>query len=569
MQTANLDLAFLGLTARHNTDTEDVAADGSFLDQLGPEIMVVHPEAVATPELCLTTLTTVLPNLVLPSASLGAPNQNTPNPQFEAVPSLTETSEGGLADLTLAIEVAGPVLPPVADQKAPAPAVLPQGPKAAQVQEYATVDPAQADLATLAPLPFSKMPETQNHVPLVEFQSQNQPANSTRLNVPTIVRPSKALDAPLISMHPENLSLPQTASELAPPDTVLAALPQAAQTLTSTVVLDQSHGATKDQAAIGSAKVDLPLGSRLHLRNEPQIEHKGTQSPGLLHEKPQETAVRLRWEVLSTGKMISKGPAEDQIAQDDSPAPSKPDTVIAAPTLPPTTAQSLPQVAAIAVATSLPADGHTSVDLNLEKTVPPKGPALPMALTSQSELAEAPEANPVLEAAKTPLQDQPLTVSLGSQTSVITQDSSLSADDPRPMRPPDPPSPVQQTAAILAAQKPDQPGHIELTLAPESLGRLHFDMRPEGAATAITLSAERPETLELMRRHLPELMAELKQLGVEAGTLAFGSWSEGRQTPSKLPEPPQTFATELPQAPIAARPHRTNLSVSGGLDLRF
>lgn len=128
---------------------------------------------------------------------------------------------------------------------------------------------------------------------------------------------------------------------------------------------------------------------------------------------------------------------------------------------------------------------------------------------------------------------------------------------------------VQQTATVIAAQKTDQPGRIELTLTPETLGRLHFDMRPEGNLMAITLSAEHPETLDLMRRHLPELMVELKQAGVQAGTLSFGTWSEGRHAPPQQPvlsDPiAPAFSPPLPSTPQ----HRAAPKGSGGLDLRL
>ena len=32
---------------------------------------------------------------------------------------------------------------------------------------------------------------------------------------------------------------------------------------------------------------------------------------------------------------------------------------------------------------------------------------------------------------------------------------------------------------------------------------------------------------------LPDLLAELRQAGVQAGTLSFGSWAEGQSAPSK------------------------------------
>ena len=92
---------------------------------------------------------------------------------------------------------------------------------------------------------------------------------------------------------------------------------------------------------------------------------------------------------------------------------------------------------------------------------------------------------------------------------------------------------MQQASAALVRLAADAPGRIELTLTPETLGRVHFDMRPEGAGLAITVSAERSETLDLIRRHMPDLLAELRQAGVQAGTLSFGSWSEGQSAPSK------------------------------------
>lgn len=132
-----------------------------------------------------------------------------------------------------------------------------------------------------------------------------------------------------------------------------------------------------------------------------------------------------------------------------------------------------------------------------------------------------------------------------------------------------PQSPVQQVTVALVHLASDAPGRIELTLTPETLGRVHFDMRPEGAGLAITVSAEEPETLDLIRRHLPELMAELRQAGVQAGTLSFGTWAEGHNAPAKdghawtedkgpEPTPPANpLKKHWPTAPIV------------GLDLRL
>lgn len=133
-----------------------------------------------------------------------------------------------------------------------------------------------------------------------------------------------------------------------------------------------------------------------------------------------------------------------------------------------------------------------------------------------------------------------------------------------------PATPVRQVVETLAAQPADVPGRIELTLTPETLGKVHFDMRPEGDSLSIVLSAERADTLDLMRRHLPDLMAELKQAGIQAGSFSFSSWNEGQRAQSSQLETPPLEATETPAAgptpPI--RPARA-VSHLGGLDMRF
>jgi hypothetical protein len=132
-------------------------------------------------------------------------------------------------------------------------------------------------------------------------------------------------------------------------------------------------------------------------------------------------------------------------------------------------------------------------------------------------------------------------------------------------------TPVQQIIAAVAHLPLDTPARIELTLAPETLGRLHFEMRPEGAAMAITLSAERPETLDLMRRHLPELLAELKQAGVQAGSMSFGPWSEGRSapTPNSRTMPDEKTQVDPPASMTIALTTRPPSHGGASLDLRL
>jgi hypothetical protein len=65
----------------------------------------------------------------------------------------------------------------------------------------------------------------------------------------------------------------------------------------------------------------------------------------------------------------------------------------------------------------------------------------------------------------------------------------------------------------------------ELRLAPEELGHVRIDMRHEGERLVMVVSAERPETLDLLRRHAPDLVADLRTTGHQGLDLSFGRWS--------------------------------------------
>lgn len=163
-----------------------------------------------------------------------------------------------------------------------------------------------------------------------------------------------------------------------------------------------------------------------------------------------------------------------------------------------------------------------------------------------------------------------------SDEAAMSLQSSLSTGLQGPTPAPHAPSPagplqslVQQTSAALVRLAHEGSGRIELTLAPETLGRVHFDMRPDANGLSITLSAERPETLELIRRHLPDLLAELRQAGVQAGTLSFGTFGEGQHPRDEHRHGPET--DQRASAPPSAAPLSPAIRpvTATGLDLRL
>ncbi|MEO7382987.1 MAG: flagellar hook-length control protein FliK [Paracoccaceae bacterium] len=118
------------------------------------------------------------------------------------------------------------------------------------------------------------------------------------------------------------------------------------------------------------------------------------------------------------------------------------------------------------------------------------------------------------------------------------------------------------TAVVKAASGADH-DKVELTLDPIELGRVRFALITAGHQLQVTLSVERPETLDLLRRHADDLRAEFRAAGFDAASLSFGHWGQ-----NKSDDQPQT-ATEFTEpadvSPPQAAPRMR--AASTGLDL--
>ncbi|ARE40387.1 Flagellar hook-length control protein [Rhodovulum sp. P5] len=69
-------------------------------------------------------------------------------------------------------------------------------------------------------------------------------------------------------------------------------------------------------------------------------------------------------------------------------------------------------------------------------------------------------------------------------------------------------------------------GSVELTLSPEELGRVRLTLNPGDSGITVTINAERPETLDLMRRHAEMLNDAMRELGYGEVVLDFGNTGE-------------------------------------------
>ena len=133
---------------------------------------------------------------------------------------------------------------------------------------------------------------------------------------------------------------------------------------------------------------------------------------------------------------------------------------------------------------------------------------------------------------------------------------------------------VIQQVAQAAVQIADRP--IELRLDPEELGRVRLVMTmKDNNAIAVSIHAERPETLDLMRRNINELTQEFRDLGYGNSEFSFGSgMSDQRGRGEAMPVEQTPLADLGAEAKADAAMHRPRpaplvLEISERLDLRL
>ena len=86
---------------------------------------------------------------------------------------------------------------------------------------------------------------------------------------------------------------------------------------------------------------------------------------------------------------------------------------------------------------------------------------------------------------------------------------------------------------ILPAVQRRTGGRVELTLSPAELGRVEITMQSRDGGMSVSLNAERPETLELLRRHIDLLAADMRQLGMTDLSFSFGREPAGDPSPGE------------------------------------
>ncbi len=126
------------------------------------------------------------------------------------------------------------------------------------------------------------------------------------------------------------------------------------------------------------------------------------------------------------------------------------------------------------------------------------------------------------------------------------------------------------TPTIIDMVKTGNDGPVDLTLSPEELGRLTISLKRDGDFVHVTVIADRPETLDLMRRHAGDLIADLRQAGFSGASLNFGQGGKDHQ--AQGPESTQdadTVASTLTPPPDTRLPNPGRSRTGSGVDLRL
>lgn len=163
--------------------------------------------------------------------------------------------------------------------------------------------------------------------------------------------------------------------------------------------------------------------------------------------------------------------------------------------------------------------------------IPAQGPAgtptpvaAPMALAG-GQTANAPFSGGDTQVGAGPLQGPGGQDGMGMAQSAPAALSSAPAATATAMTAP-PPATVSQQ--IVTALSQAAGGQVDLVLSPEELGRVRLSLSADDAAITVHVTAERPETLALIRRHIDILAQDFRAIGYESVAFGFSDQSGGQ-----------------------------------------
>jgi flagellar hook-length control protein FliK len=227
--------------------------------------------------------------------------------------------------------------------------------------------------------------------------------------------------------------------------------------------------------------------------------------------------------------------------------------------------------------------------LNLQRALPPVDEKTQVATpkprqnapqTLWSVAAPSPR-DPIAKPIPSPIPIAPILAKLATLDPAILADEALGPDLGAP---PVTQSSVTTTAAAASTLPRTYAPHVahqiataivqtsgattEIALNPEELGRVRISVTAGDTGLTVAIIAERPETVDLMRRNIDLLTRELREMGYENPTFTFSDQSgdadqdrgDGAEQLGVASDP--STADEHPQTSIC-------VALSGGLDLKL
>ena len=128
-----------------------------------------------------------------------------------------------------------------------------------------------------------------------------------------------------------------------------------------------------------------------------------------------------------------------------------------------------------------------------------------------------------------------------------------------------PPQIARQLAEAIQ-QNPNRP--VEIILKPQELGAVRLSVQQAETGIIVNLTAERPETLDLMRRHIDQLEQDFQAMGYADIAFSFAGSDAGTDAQSDAPPSSGTAEAEDVTATPATHIHLSNDTTSG-VDLRL
>ncbi len=131
------------------------------------------------------------------------------------------------------------------------------------------------------------------------------------------------------------------------------------------------------------------------------------------------------------------------------------------------------------------------------------------------------------------------------------------------------PAAIARQMAEALQKLPDRP--VEISLNPKELGRVRMNISAVEAGITVTIVTERPETLDLMRRNIDQLVREFEAIGYNDINFAFSegetqqSFGEGADERSSV----QSTQLEILEAEDVAEANETKLHAQTGVDIRL